>query len=310
MCNRRGGFLPFVLYFVKKLLTRRWKWRIIDQKEEIYGMGETMGFIRRFDDFRIERMKNGRNAETYARLLADVLAGEVFPSVRKDEIDFYYRGGCLYRFDGNKFVRDPRYRRYSLEETFSDEYERAKAENERKFLSHDGGETERRLLDRLYCHTFSGKVRSEVVVLDIEVNLGGRAVRKCDLVLLITRTDALMFVEGKVFSDRRVRCAVGHTPEVIGQVNFYSSAIAAQRESIVEAYGEHVKIVNKLFKTSYIPPKRLIEPAKLLVYFKAGGREENIRYSVETIEESLGRENVMWTAEDAELSEIWNALAR
>ncbi len=267
-----------------------------------------MGFTRKLDDREIKMMTGGENSDLFARLKADVALGEVFPAVRVNELHFYYRGGCLYRFANGKFERDGRYRRYA-DGTFSSEYERAKAETENRFTNRKGEETERRLLDKLCRATYTAAPMSDVVVLDIEVNLGGRGVRKCDLVLLNTRTDELMFVEGKVFSDRRVRCAVGHTPEVIAQVNGYSAMIAAQRQEIIDAYGEYVNIVNKLFGTAYAPPRRVTEPAKLLVYMTEGGREENLQHSVDAVESGLGKENVMWVKDErVTLSKIWEAL--
>lgn len=267
-----------------------------------------MGFLRRFGDDKIQKMTSGKNAERFGRLKADVLAGEVFPAVRVDELHFYYRGGRLYQFAGGAFVRDSRYTSYSRGAAFSDEYDRAKAEIEAKFTNKKGGETERRLLDGLCRHTFGAGAASDVVVLDIEVNLGGRAVRKCDLVLLNAATDELMFVEGKVFSDRRVRSAIGHTPEVIGQVRGYSAAIASQRQTILGQYAEHIRIVNGLFGTNYRTPKAIVEPAKLLVYMTGGGRAENVAYTVEEIEKNLGKGNVLWATGEPTLREIWEKL--
>ncbi len=268
-----------------------------------------MGFIRLFDDAAIDKMKSAKNAEILERLMNDVAAGEVFPAVRVNELHFYYKGGCLYKFTGSSFERDPRYAKYAGNAVYSNEYERAKAENANKFTAINGGKTERQLLDGLCCHTFGAGKGSDVVVLDIEVNLGGRAVRKCDLVLMNVKTAELMFVEGKVFSDRRVKSALGRMPEVIEQVNLYSSSIALQKKSIIEQYGEHVRIINKLFGTGFCPPQTVIEPAKLLVLQMQGGKTENARYTVDIIEKNLGTGNVMWVSEgEPSLSEIWSGL--
>ncbi len=267
-----------------------------------------MGFLRRFDDDKIQKMTSGKNVELFGRLKADVLAGEVFPAVRVDELHFYYKGGCLYKFAGSAFARDRHYARYGNGAEFSNEYDRAKAEIEAKFTNKKGGDAERRLLDGLCRYTFGAGARSDVVVLDIEVNLGGREVRKCDLVLLNAATDELMFVEGKVFSDRRVRSAAGHIPEVIGQVKGYSAAIAMQRQAILEQYSAYVRIVNGLFGTNYRAPKAIVEPTKLLVYGTGGGRAENVTYTMEEIEKNLGRGNVLWATGEPTLREIWDGL--
>lgn len=293
-----------------------------------------MSFIRAFDIDNIIGMMSGRvddvkpdvefrfsksgrylkleacfNASLFALLKADVVKGEVFPAVRGNELHFYYKGGCLYKFAGGAFFRDINYELYSNGTDGLSIYEKAKKQNENKYTNISGEVTERRLLDSLYCHTFNTHLRSNVVVLDIEVNLGGKFVRKCDLVLLNTQTDEIMFVEGKVYSDDRVRSAVGHIPKVIEQVNIYSAALAEQHQNILAQYGECIRIINKLFGTAYRPPQRLIQPAKLLVYKTGGGKTENVRYTIDIINEKLGSNNVMWvTDKNPTLAEIWNAL--
>ena len=243
---------------------------------------------------------------------ADVLKGEVFPAVRKNELHFYYKGGCLYKFSGGSFKRDKNFEKFGVGLDGLSPYEKSKREIEIKFTNAAGGESERQLLDRLYCHTFNPKNGSKGVVLDIEVNLGGQAVKKCDLVLLNTETDELMFVEGKVFSDSRVNVAISFTPEVISQVNTYTAAIATQRQTILEQYARHIEIVNGLFGTSYKPPKRIVEPAKLLVYGTPQTPTKNGEYAIGKINTELGESNVLWVMKSNQpsLDEIWDGLAK
>ena len=240
------------------------------------------------------------------------MKGEVFPAVRKNELHFYYKGGCLYKFSGGSFKRDKNFEKFGVGLDGLSPYEKAKREIEIKFTNAAGGESERQLLDRLYCHTFNQKNGSKVVVLDIEVNLGGQAVKKCDLVLMNTETDELMFVEGKVFSDSRVNVAISFTPEVISQVNTYTAAIASQRQTILEQYARHIEIVNVLFGTSYRPPKRIVEPAKLLVYGTPQTPTKNGEYAIGKINTELGESNVLWVMKSNQpsLDEIWDDLAK
>ena len=263
-----------------------------------------MGFIRNFNQGQIDRMQRDG---LFEELKTDVLKGEVFPAVRKNELHFYYKGGCLYKFVGGSFLRDKNYEKYGVGFTNLPPYERAKKENEEKFKNSLGGEAERQLLDRLYCHTFGLEKRSNVVVLDIEVNLGGRTVRKCDLVLLNTRTNEIMFVEDKVFSDSRVNVKPPHIPEVIAQVNTYTVAIKEQRQTILEQYARHIEIINRLFETSYCLPKKLIEPAKLLIYGTPQNPTKNGEYAINKINTELGTGNVCWVTQNncPTLDEIW-----
>ena len=268
-------------------------------------------FIRRFEQENIEKLFRGKNADLFARLKADVAAGEVFPAVRKDELHFYYKGGCLYAFRGGAFVRDGAYAKYAVG-AGGEEYELAKAQNAAKFSNVAGGAKERRLLDGLYSST-SGAERERVVVLDIEVNLNGSVGggRKCDLVFLDTQTDTLVFVEGKVFSDRRMRAAEGYVPPVAQQVKLYSAALAEQHDIILQQYGEHVAIINKLFGTEYCKPKRLCKMVKLLVYETEEPLHERARRVCERLNGLLGEENILWVkrGERPSCEEIGRALS-
>ena len=272
------------------------------------------GFVRCLDDVSKEKLTIGKNAELFKLLKADIEAGNVFPAVRKNELYFYYLGGCLYKFARRYFSRDKNWEKFGVNTQELTPYEKAKNEVENKFKHMHGGSAERWMLNRLYCYTFNPELKSKVVVLDIEVNLKGAigGGKKCDLVLLNTETNELMFVEGKVFADPRVKCKVGSTPEVIEQVNIYTAALAEQRQVIIEQYGENVRIINDLFGTSYNPPKTLIEPAKLLVYETDFlNLTVNGNYSIETINQDLGSGNVMWVEKGNEptLEEIWTALS-
>lgn len=297
-----------------------------------------MAFLRVFSDENIHLMKNSGSVDTskfklalkpygnhylrleiednstlFALLTNDIKSGNVFPAVRNNELHFYYKGGCLFKFLKGAFYRDKNYDKYSQGTEGLSAYEKAKKQNENKYSKSNGGAKERQLLDKLYCHTFDTDLKSKVVVLDIEVNLKGNIGwgKKCDLVLFNTETNDLMFVEGKVFSDNRVKCLCGSTPEVIEQVNVYTAAIEEQAQGILEQYTQYIRIINKLFGTTYTQPQKLIRVAKLLVYETDFAKlTANGRYSIDIITGALGTGNVMWVEKDVEptLEEIWNAL--
>lgn len=270
-------------------------------------------FIRNFDKVQIQKMTSGENGELFLKLKADVIHGNVFPAVRGNELYFYYRGGCLYKFAGGSFKRDKNYEKFGKGLENLSAYEKAKKEIERKFTSVRGKEKERRLLDRLNSFTFDSGYDGDTVVLDIEVNLNGEIGRgkKCDLVLFDTKARELMFVEGKVFSDKRVNVAISFTPEVIAQVKTYTAAIAEQRQNIIEQYARHIEIINGLFGTSYSSPLKLIEPAKLLVYDVPETLTANGEYSINKINLELGENNVLWvTYGNPTLDEIRNSLTK
>lgn len=292
-----------------------------------------MAFIRRFDIEKINRL-TGESAALFELLKTDVYAGEVFPAVRKDELHFYYKGGCLYKFNGS-FIRDKAYEKYSENTEGLCAYEKAKKQNENKFTNAGGCSLERQLLDRLNAHTFRLDSKTSTVVLDIEVRLNGEIgeSKKCDIVLLNTEQRNLpkiMFVEGKVFGDGRVNVKANSIPKVIEQVNTYTKAIAEQDVEIVFEYINHIQIVNTLFGTEYESPfpsslynsrlfgfdlfvkNHLIPTAKLLVYETPTMPTTNGQHSIDTINVSLGADNVMWVpaGEEPTLDEIWSTLCK
>ena len=277
-----------------------------------------MSFIRSFSDKQKQKLMDDSNAELFCKLKDDVCCGNpersIFPAVRKQELFFYYRGGCLYKFSGGHFSRDSKFEFYSKDTQGLAPYEKAKKQVENKFISTSGEAKERMLLDRLNGYTFDPNRTSKVVVLDIEVNLNGSigGGRKCDMVLLNTDTDELAFVEGKVFSDYRVNVKYGRLPEVIEQVKTYTAAVEEQSENILQQYAEHIRIINELFGTSYNAPAKIIKPAKLLVYNTPLTRTINQSYSIETINAQLGAQNVAWygVGEEPFIDEIWSDICK
>lgn len=274
-----------------------------------------MSFLRSFDCTKIGKL-TGKESELFEQIKSDIWSGEVFPSVRKDEIHFYYKGGCLYKFNGSSFVRDKKFEKYSENIDGLAPYEKAKQQNYTRYKHTDNSPKERQLLDRLNSHTFNAGRKTKVVVLDIEVRLNGEigGTKKCDMVLLNTETCEIAFVEGKVFSDKRVLVAIDYIPEVIGQVDLYTSSIAEQRQTIIEQYGEHIRIVNEIFGTAYNPEITLIDTVKLLVYETPTNEKltKNGRYTINIINSKLGVNNTAWylTGEEPSLNEIWDALCR
>lgn len=273
-----------------------------------------MSFIRSLDEKQISALLSEKNTKLFNLLKKDILSGIVFPAIRKNEVYFYYEGGCLYKFSNGKFTRDKSFEKYGCEDKNLSPYEIAKKQVENKFTNAKGNDKERRLLNALYRHTFGEEHLFDTIVLDIEVNLNGDVARgkKCDLVLYNVPTSEIMFVEGKVFIDSRVNVKHGSMPEVIEQVNIYSAAIDEQAQTIICQYANHVDIINRLFGTQYPAPKKLVQPAKLLVYETPLSFTENNSYSVDTITSALGSNNVVFVKKEKRPStvEIWNSLCK
>ena len=273
-----------------------------------------MSFLRILSEKQIDALCSGKNIELFNLLKKDIISGVVFPAIRNDQIYFYYEGGCLYKFANGKFTRDEAYQKYGCKAQNLSPYETAKKQVRDKFTNINGNDKERRLLNSLYSHTFRNDHQFDTIVLDIEVNLNGNVARgkKCDLVLHNVQQGALMFVEGKVFFDSRVNVKRGNLPEVIEQVNIYSAAIEEQAQTIINQYANYVEIINNLFRTNYSTPKRLIQPAKLLVYETPLNLTENNLFGIDTITDALGVNNTVWFNQNERPStdEIWNSLCK
>ena len=273
-----------------------------------------MSFIRSFDEKQTSALLSNKNTELFNLLKKDILSGKVFPAVRKNQIYFYYEGGCLYKFSNCKFTRDKAFEKYGCKNKNLSSYEVAKKQVENKFTNVTGNVKERRLLNSLYNCTFDKTQTPDTVVLDIEVNLNGNigGGKKCDLVLYNLPTSTIMFVEGKVFFDTRVNVKRGGTPEVINQVNTYSAAIAEQHRTIICQYANHVETINRLFGTQYPIPQKLVRRAKLLIYETPSAKTENNSYSIETIISALGADNVAFIRQNEAPStdEVWNSLCK
>ncbi len=273
-----------------------------------------MSFIRCLDEKQIAALKNEKNIELFNLLKRDIISGSVFPAVRKNQIYFYYEGGCLYKFANGRFTRDAAFIKYDFETVGLSDYEAAKKQNENKYTDTEGNSKERRLLNNLYRYTYGKARRYDTVVLDIEVNLNGTigGGKKCDLVLYNVPLGEIMFVEGKVFSDSRVNVKCGFVPEVIRQVNIYTEAIAEQEKVIIEQYKNYIAIVNELFGTEYPSPTKLVQPAKLLVYETPLKLSVNNLYSINTINSAIKMNNVVWfkQSERPSTDEIWKSLCK
>lgn len=273
-----------------------------------------MGFLRCLDEKQIAALYNDKNIELFKLLKNDILSGIVFPAVRKNQLYFYYKGGCLFKYSNGAFTRDEAYKKYDLGIFGLSDYEAAKKQNENKFTNTKGSNKERQLLDSLNCNTFCSNKTFSTIVLDIEVNLNGTigGGKKCDLVLYNQQSFELMFVEGKIFSDSRINVKCGLIPEVISQVNTYSAAVAEQEQTIIDQYANYIKIINNLFGTNYNAPKIIIQPAKLLVYETSCNLTENNLYSIDTVTSALGTNNVVWFKQNERPStdEIWNKLCK
>jgi len=212
------------------------------------------------------------------KLRGDVLAGDVFMAVRKNRLDFYYKGGKVFTYDG-EFRTHIKYASvYRLDEEkdyvsqkdlnrpktcdFVEDYERIK-EN---CALHSGIEGEG--VARVYSRYSYAKSISGARVLDIEVSFKsideGRKQDRIDLLLL--NNGILQFYEAKHFSNGEIWAKPGAKPKVVGQIARYHEQIKGHENHIVEQYRGYVKIVNKMFALNIELPQAVDRHVPLLVF--------------------------------------------
>jgi hypothetical protein len=236
------------------------------------------------DSKKIEKLKN----ETLFRdhLLEDIKKGEVFPAIRHNAIDFYYKGNLLFEYN-KKFRTHIKYASiyvHNKNDPYISEDDLKDIEPLKNFSS---GESYRRIKETcsLYAKPetegvskiigeYSFVKKSSPNVLDIEVAFSNikdiDEIKKPDtkvdkIDLLLQDNNALKFIEVKRYVDGRL-----WTEEVKNQIGRYQSQIHKRKTEILDAYSNYVKIMNQLFEnilqTPLTTPKILHEKVPLLVF--------------------------------------------
>lgn len=279
-----------------------------------------MGFERRFTD--IEKLKTAPLFQHC--LLPDIINRfekrpdryrDVFPAVRKDRIDFYYKGGKLFTYNGkmgfrthhkyasvikyndeNPYVSDAN---LQVIDNFIEGYERIK-ENCSLYSGIEANGVSRVYGD--YSCAKQEKLHG-VVVLDIEVSLRreneddepepGKKSRaksdRIDLLLFDTKSCLLRFFEAKDFSNSEIRAEADRIPKIVKQMQRYKEQLNAPnvRQEMLAGYSDHVDIINQLFSLDApLPTPRDIDPVpRLLVFgFDEQQRKGKLKKEIDRLE--------------------------
>ena len=237
-------------------------------------------FTRELNEKLQEKLKN---EELYKlKLYDDIKTGEVFPAVRGNTIDFYYKGGKLFGFDRKGFHTHIKYaavlkhNRDSVTENelenlqpiqnFAKGYDRIK-ENCALYSG-----VEAAGVSNIY-HKFSyakAQQQHDTVVLDIEVCFAksadekneGKSRDRIDLLLLNKKEGLLRFYEAKHYSNPELWGKEG----VSNQISRYEKQIC-NKDQIIEQYRRYITIVNSLFGVELPTAKLNIDPKVSLLVF-------------------------------------------
>lgn len=241
-------------------------------------------FKRQLRQETIERLKGEQLFSE--KLCPDILQGFVFPAIRNEYVDFYYRGGRLFTFNSKQGFRthikyasvlksqskDPYVSQDDMRTSemvikdFGEAYERIK-EN---CLNYSGIEAEG--VSTLYSKfSYADTIKhSDIVVLDIEVSFKsgteGKDQDRIDLLLFNKKKNSLRFYEAKHFSNKEIWAKEGIEPKVANQIKRYQEQIGQRKIKILDAYGQYCDLVNAVFDFKIDSPKELDEAVGLLIF--------------------------------------------
>lgn len=250
-----------------------------------------MSFFRRFSA--IDDLKG---QQLFAKhLLSDIVNGQqrgrqqrksfVFPAVRDESIDFYWGGGKLFSYkypqgfkthhkyasvmidNKDDYVLESSLRdgKFRLIKDFCEGYERIKENCE----LYSGPEAlgVSYLYERFSCA--KGEDSSGVVILDIEASFAkddGKEKDRIDIVSLDMESGTIRFIEAKHYSNSASLRNSQGKPAVLAQLQRYKEQISAKSDDILQAYCNHVQIINSIFSVSITAPKK-IDPDPILLIF-------------------------------------------
>jgi len=277
-----------------------------------------MSFIREFSPMAIEALKEEPLFRDH--LLADIVEGKprgrqkkhsfVFPAVRNGRIDFYWGGGKLFSYkQSSGFTTHHKYASVlvrnkkddyvpetSLQKSevrlikdFSEGYERIKENCERYSRLEALGVSS--LYERFSC---ARNEASSVVVLDIEASFAKDEIQeqdwdeshgqdRIDIVSLDMESKMIRFIEAKHYSNHdSLRAEYPREPKVVAQIEKYKAQIVAKEAEILEAYQNHVQVINALFSKKIPKPLKVdTEPILLIFGFDKEQRDWYLKPIIE-----------------------------
>jgi len=199
---------------------------------------------------------------------------QVFPAIRNNNVDFYYKGGRLFQFDGKKFITHKKYASVIENRSLSNNIDEAKLKNQKLISSFEKGYegvkencknysgVEAIGVSQLYSSGSYLIPSLNIVVLDIEVQFSGKHSR-IDLLLFNKTNRTLRFYEAKHFTNPELWAKKDVSPKVIEQIGKYSGIIS-DTQTILDAYNSYTEIVNDLFGINLPYPEKLDEKVALL----------------------------------------------
>ncbi len=269
-------------------------------------------------------------------LLEDIKKCEVFPAVRNNYIDFYYRGGRLFQFTNNSIFKT----HYKFASVIEKENRAYLSENELSScrLIKNFGANYSRIKEN--CSNYSGiesigvanlyskysvfNASSKIVVLDIEISLSAdvelenaerkRKLDRIDLLLYNIEEKYLRFYEAKHFSNPELWSTSTSEPRICGQLNRYRNQINSKSDEILECYKKYIESINTIFQI-YIDPLPVpmkIDPMVPLYIF--GFDEDQKKGGLEFLRKNKFMEGhniyAKGNPRNVNINNLWNGIKR
>ncbi len=223
------------------------------------------------------------------KLMPDIKTGEIFPSIRNNRVDFYYKGGKLFSYnkkegfttnikyasackkvDGAKSERNEDYikekdlKEIEIIKNFKQAYERIK-ENCSLYSGIEAAGVASLCKKYSYIHQ-----DSDIVILDIETSFksleGEGKSDRIDLLLFEKKSRRLVFYEVKHYSNKEIWSKEGTPPKVRKQIKKYQKQIKNKEKYIINQYVNYVEIANKLFGLRINKPESISKKVPLLIF--------------------------------------------
>lgn len=246
----------------------------------ITNIYNTMEFKRNFNEIK-KLTREASSANLFSNYIKpDCEKQNVFMAIRNGYLDFYNKGGRLFKFDKNGFQTHIKYAaviekdkddyltqnqlgKYKLSIDFMKSYERIK-EN---CANYSGKEALG--VSHLY-HNYSYLSNSKIVVLDIEASFKSNDKDKkqdrIDILLFNKKTKTLQFIEAKHYSNGEIKSK--STPKVIKQIERYKTQInnPIVNKQILKAYKNYINIINEIYNIDLPEPEKICKEVSLLIF--------------------------------------------
>lgn len=217
------------------------------------------------------------------KLLEDIKAGEVFPAIRNNYIDFYHKGQRLFEFKKEfethiKFasvfdrdiegfyIKEQDLRNVKPIKSFMEGYDKIK-ENCALYPGVEASGVSSIYSNYSYAKTNT----SSIVVFDIEVSFKAtdenKKTDRIDLLLMNRSNNRLRFYEAKHFSNSDLWAKDGKQPKVVKQISDYKEQLQDGKKALVlEEYHRYRRIVNDLFGLDLSSPEDIDSEIGLLIF--------------------------------------------